>query len=145
MRILRAFAALLIFTTAICGQSNSGVEVTPGNEGLTVEYIANEGISITHGKHRILLDAIHRQYKPAYAFTPEDILSKIESARYPYGNTSLILVSHNHLDHFHAESIARHLMNNNNAVLVSSDQVVDEVEKSGAELKKLFPRRSAKP
>lgn len=85
-----------------------------------------------------MLDAIHRSYRPEYAFTPESMLSKIESARYPYGNIDLILVSHYHRDHFHAESIARHLLNNKGAELVSSPQVVEAVKKEVTRLEDYY-------
>ena len=85
-----------------------------------------------------MLDAIHRSYRPEYAFTPESMLSKIEGARYPYGSIDLILVSHYHLDHFHAESIARHMLNNKGAELVSSPQVIDLVKKETDRLENYY-------
>ena len=135
--MLKFFTAFFILATGVCGQvDNRTPETTSPDAGLTIEYIANEGISISSGSTRILLDAIHRRYKPAYAFTPEAMLAKIESARYPYNKINLILVSHYHLDHFHPESIASHLANNNRAMLISSDQVIDETLKSRDELAK---------
>jgi L-ascorbate metabolism protein UlaG (beta-lactamase superfamily) len=72
------------------------------------------------------------------------MLTKIEGARYPYGNISLLLVSHNHLDHFHAESVARHLMNNSGAQLVSSTQVIDEVLAANEKLKEKYGKSNTR-
>ncbi|MDH3528286.1 MAG: MBL fold metallo-hydrolase [Acidobacteriota bacterium] len=146
MSMLRLSIILLLLVTTVCGQADRG-DFGPGTvqDGLTIKYIANEGISIDSGSNHILLDAIHRRYKPEYAFTPEDILSKIESSRYPYNRFNLILVSHNHGDHFNAESIAMHLMNNSSATLVSSDQVIDEVLKARDELAGSTGRKASSP
>ena len=137
---LKIFAFVLLFFTSVCAQNpRTGGTINPG-KGLTVEYIANEGVHIKSGDSQILIDAIHRRYKPAYAFTPEPVLSKIEAARHPYNRISLILVSHYHLDHFHAQSTASHLRNNSAAILASSPQVVDEVRKQSAKDETMNPR-----
>lgn len=130
MRLIKLCVLWSVLLTAVCAQTNTPQKNNIPGENLSIEYIANEGVLITTDSTRILLDAIHRQYKPEYAFTPDNILSKIEAAQYPYKNIDLILVSHNHADHFSAESIAAHLRNDNESVLASSDQVIDEVEKS---------------
>ncbi len=95
-----------------------------------ITYIANEGVLISAGGKQVLIDGLHREYGPEYAFLPAADREKIETAKAPFDQIDLILVSHRHLDHFHPESIGRHLQHNSKAVLVSSQQVVDEVEKN---------------
>jgi len=101
-------------------------------QGSTVEitYIANEGVLISAGGKQVLIDGLHREYQPAYAFLPAAERENIETAKPPFDKIDLILVSHMHLDHFHPESIGRYLHHNPKALLVSSQQVVDEVEKN---------------
>ncbi len=130
MRFIKILSLWLVLLSAVCAQPNRPKQQQIPGERLSIEYIANEGIIISSASFQILLDAVHRQYKPEYAFTPEYILTKIEAAQIPYKNINLILVSHNHADHFDADSIAMHLQNNGGAMLASSDQVVDAVEKS---------------
>jgi L-ascorbate metabolism protein UlaG (beta-lactamase superfamily) len=55
---------------------------------------------------------------------------KIETAKAPFDKIDLVLVSHRHLDRFHPESVGPHLQHNPKATLVSSQQVVEEVEKN---------------
>jgi L-ascorbate metabolism protein UlaG (beta-lactamase superfamily) len=55
---------------------------------------------------------------------------KIENAKAPFDKIDLILVSHLHLDHFLPESVGLHLKHNPEATLISSQQVVEEVEKN---------------
>lgn len=77
-----------------------------------------------------MIDGLHREYQPAYAFLPPEQREKIETAKAPFDKIDLILVSHRHLDHFHPESVGLHLQHNSKATLVSSQQVVDEIEKN---------------
>ncbi len=95
-----------------------------------ITYIANEGVLISSSGKQVLIDGLHREYQRAYAFLPPAEREKIETAKAPFDKIDLILVSHRHLDHFHPESIGLHLQHNPKALLVSSQQVVEEVEKN---------------
>ena len=107
-------------------------ESTAASQTLSVEitYIANEGVLISSGGKQVLIDGLHREYEREYAFLPPAEREKIETAKAPFDKIDLILVSHRHLDHFHPESIGLHLQYNPRAILVSSQQVVEEVEKN---------------
>jgi L-ascorbate metabolism protein UlaG (beta-lactamase superfamily) len=96
---------------------------------IVVTYIANEGVLITSGETKILIDGLHRRYQRGYPYLPEPYRERIETAVPPFDGVDLVLVSHRHLDHFHPESVGRHLLRNPDARLVSSQQVVAEVEK----------------
>jgi L-ascorbate metabolism protein UlaG (beta-lactamase superfamily) len=97
---------------------------------LEITYVANEGVLISSGDKQVLIDGLHREYKRYYAYLPTPEREKIESAKAPFDKIDLILVSHLHLDHFHTESVGLHLQHNPEATLVSSQQVVEEVEKN---------------
>jgi L-ascorbate metabolism protein UlaG (beta-lactamase superfamily) len=112
------------------------VAVKPGTS-LTVRYIANEGVLIASGDRQVLIDGLHREYKPAYLFPPPEMQAVLENARPPYDKIDLILVSHVHLDHFHPQSIGLYLRNNARAVFASSGQAVDEVAKNFADHEKV--------
>ena len=103
---------------------------SPAAPTLEITYIANEGVLISSGGKQVLIDGLHREYEPDYAFLPPAEREKIETAKAPFDQIDLLLVSHRHLDHFHPESIGLHLQHNPKAQLVSSQQVVDEVEKN---------------
>jgi len=108
-----------------------------------ITYIANEGVLISAGGKQVLIDGLHREYGPEYAFLPAAEREKIETAKAPFDQIDLILVSHRHLDHFHAESVGRHLQHNPKTVLVSSQQVVDEVEKNFKDFQAIKSRVTA--
>ena len=107
-------------------------ETTGAVQNPTVEitYIANEGVLISAGGKQVLIDGLHREYERDYAFLPPADREKIETAKAPFDKIDLVLVSHRHLDHFHPESIGLHLQHNPKATFVSSQQVVEEVEKN---------------
>jgi L-ascorbate metabolism protein UlaG (beta-lactamase superfamily) len=107
-----------------------GASAPPQQPTLEITYVANEGVLISAGEQQVLIDGLHREYKRDYAFLPAAEREKIETAKAPFDKIDLILVSHLHLDHFHPESVGLHLKHNPNAALVSSRQVVDEVEKN---------------
>src|SRR4030095_14475303 len=105
----------------------------PSGNSLTITYIANEGVLIAAGEKQVLIDGLHREYKPDYLFPPADLLSKLEQAIDPYNKIDVVLVSHLHLDHFHPESVGLHLRNNKSAQLVSSEQIVNGVKEKFAD------------
>jgi L-ascorbate metabolism protein UlaG (beta-lactamase superfamily) len=147
MKLLNLFLLVIAVTIAACGQVKKGpspVPATatpaPSKNGLAIKYIANEGVLISVAGKQVLIDAIHREYKPTYLFPPPDLLKVLESAAAPYNAIDLILVTHNHLDHFHPESIALHLQNNPKATLVSPAQVIAEIAKSASGVESIKPR-----
>ena len=136
------FISLLLFTTAVCGQtkkSDSSPKPTTKDQkpNLTLQYIANEGVLISSGGKQVLIDGLHREYKPAYLFPPPDLLDSLENAKSPYDKIDLVLVSHVHLDHFHPESVALHLKNNPNSMLATSEQAVEQISENFADYAKV--------
>ena len=133
--LLVAFVAIVYIVMDRPGAASTPSAVVPDAapaQPPTVEitYIANEGVLISSGGKQVLIDGLHREYGPEYAFLPPADRNKLENAKPPFDAIDLILVSHRHLDHFHPESVGLHLQHNPKAVLVSSQQVVDEVEKN---------------
>ena len=89
-------------------------------------FLANEGVLLTAGETRVVIDGLFRPYK-TYAVMPEADRERLETNQPPFDGIDLVLVSHMHGDHFHPESVARHLRENPQATLVTSGQVVAEV------------------
>ncbi|HEX8249156.1 MAG TPA: MBL fold metallo-hydrolase [Pyrinomonadaceae bacterium] len=143
---MRAFIKVLaivflLAVTSVCSQSKKAQlpkrTESPAKLNLAVRYIANEGVLVSAGDKTILIDGLHREYKPAYLFPPADLLKSLETAEKPYDKIDLLLVSHVHLDHFHPQSIGLHMKNNPRAVLVSSEQVVGEVAGNFSDYEKI--------
>ena len=138
-RLIASALLLLVAVSAACSATSGGAPnaaaapasaLEPQQPTLEITYVANEGVLISSADGRVLIDGLHREYKPAYAFLPAAEREKIEAARAPFDKIDLVLVSHMHLDHFHPESVGQYLKHNPKAALVSSQQVVGEVEKN---------------
>lgn len=127
-----SLALILLFSQCESAPVSTGANQPVTNSGLSVTYIANEGVLISAGGRQVLIDGLHRFYDVAYASPPTPLLTALESAQSPYNKISLVLVSHLHGDHFHPESVGLHLKNNPAAVLVSSEQIVSRVKEQFA-------------
>jgi L-ascorbate metabolism protein UlaG (beta-lactamase superfamily) len=125
----------LLVVTSLCAPDRVLTEKSPdpipnkNGRGILVTYIANEGVLISSGDKQVLIDGLHREYKPDYAFPPPDLLRSLESSASPYNKIDLILVTHIHGDHFHPLSVGLHLQTNPKARLVSSEQIAEAVKK----------------
>lgn len=122
----KAFAFFLAVALAFgaTAQEKATVEIT---------YIANEGLMISSGGKKVLIDVLLREGLEEYQRVPADQLEKIETGKAPFDKVSVALVSHFHKDHFDATSVARFLENNPQAVVASSTQVVESVRKESNE------------
>lgn len=89
--------------------------------GVVITYIGNEGFLIAGGETRILVDALHR-YK-----MPPTYIRLMENALPPFDGIDLVLVTHSHHDHFDPLTAGRHLVNNPQAILVSTEETVDKL------------------
>lgn len=94
---------------------------------VTVEYLANEGVLITHGQLRILVDALTGEGLPDYPVALPATRDSLERALGRFTEVDLVLVTHVHRDHFNARAMANHLRANPGAVVVGSSQVADSL------------------
>jgi acetyl esterase/lipase/L-ascorbate metabolism protein UlaG (beta-lactamase superfamily) len=89
---------------------------------LVVTYVGNEGFLIISAGKKILVDALHRS-----RMSPE-IMALLENAQPPFDGVDLILVTHNHADHFDPEMVGQHMTNNPEALFVSTYQAVADLQ-----------------
>jgi L-ascorbate metabolism protein UlaG (beta-lactamase superfamily) len=145
--ITKNFVLVCLLVAAACGQAKKADPLKPeelakpiairNGGSLTVRYIANEGVLIASGEKQVVIDGLHREYKPAYLFPPPEMQVVLENARAPYDKIGVLLVSHVHLDHFHPQSIGLYLKSNPRSVLASSGQAADEVAKNFPDYEKV--------
>lgn len=106
---------ILCFSILIFGCSKKQTEIT---------YIANEGFLISSGNKNVLVDAL--QINPwGYESTTDKVFDDMLNSIEPFRDLDLILFSHDHADHFHAQMSAKLLMEQPDLTLVSSEKVVD--------------------
>jgi L-ascorbate metabolism protein UlaG (beta-lactamase superfamily) len=73
--------------------------------------LGNEGVMISTGNQRVLIDAVHGPYSE-YASPPPYELQAMQARKFPYDGPEVVLVTHIHGDHFSARKLGLHLENN---------------------------------
>lgn len=94
---------------------------------VTVTYVANEGVLISNGSTQVLIDALHRPYRPEYLPTPPALIDQMMQGLPPFDSVDVVLVSHIHHDHFDASLVATYLEHQPTATLLATPQVADSV------------------
>jgi L-ascorbate metabolism protein UlaG (beta-lactamase superfamily) len=94
---------------------------------LTVEYLANEGVLLSTGTSKVLIDGLFDEGLQGYATVPPVTRDSLERGLGRFGEIDLILVTHVHRDHFSAATLARHLRSNPNARVAGSTQMRDSL------------------
>ncbi len=87
-----------------------------------VLFIGNDGFLISSGGMKVLIDSpLSAGQKdssiPVYALEP------IVSAALPFDDIDLILITHDHADHYDADAIRTYMQQNTHVMLVSTSQV----------------------
>src|SRR5438128_12292150 len=110
------FVVLACSQLSFCPADAHGV--ARGSE-LEITYLGNEGVMISTGKQRVLIDALHGPYSE-YVSPPAHERQAMQEGGFPYNGPELVLVTHTHGDHFNVRQLGLHLQHNRFAVLVSS-------------------------
>ena len=118
---LLALASILLLSLA-----RYGVAVG-AQDGLSITYLANEGVMLSSGTRKVLIDALFQKYGTDFALPADSTRAAMEQARPPFDSVDLVLVTHRHGDHFHPASVAAHMRSNPRAVLLTSRQVIDSL------------------
>jgi L-ascorbate metabolism protein UlaG (beta-lactamase superfamily) len=91
---------------------------------LRVTYIANEGVLIAAGPHKVIVDGVFGDPRIDFCDVPTaDLLTRIEQGAPPFDEVDLVLVTHAHVDHVSPQALSRFLANNPRCRLVCSGQV----------------------
>ena len=96
-------------------------------ETSTIQYLANEGVMITHGETSILFDPIHNYPNDTYQRVPPEMEAAIYAGQPPYDGVDGVFVSHYHADHFSAAGLVRLLHERSDIDLYAPAQAVSEM------------------
>lgn len=97
---------------------------------IRVLHVANAGFLIVIDGKKVLIDALFALPSPTEP--PPDVLQRLESGQAPFDSLDLILATHDHRDHFRAESVVRALAHNPRAVFLSTPQAVARLQALGS-------------
>ncbi len=134
---LAVLVMVAVTWAAASAQAPAGGANAP-SPGLTVTYIAHCGFLFSSGDQKILADALIEPSKEWPYDTPSpDLLQKMERGEPPFDHINVVLISHNHIDHHSPASSVRFLLNNPKSVLVTTPEVLGQMEKDSPEFKKI--------
>ena len=94
---------------------------------VSITFLANEGVMLSSGTQKVLIDALFQKYETGYAVPADSTQAALAGARAPFDGVNLILVTHRHGDHFHPAPVVAHLRANSRATLLTSRQVIDSL------------------
>lgn len=125
------FLFCLLSCFLICSSAASQNNLKPENDPaptLHIAYIGNMGVLLSSGGDAILIDGLHREYKPAYIFPSDSTTAQIIQGDYQdYGRIDMALITHYHRDHFDAGLSSAFLKANPNSYVLGAPQVIDKI------------------
>lgn len=93
-----------------------------------VTYVANEGVLIDLEGKKVLIDALFDDFYKDYLSPDEETINRMMESQEPYNQIDVVLATHIHRDHFEAQIAGRFMTQHKESQLLSSEQIVKELE-----------------
>ena len=97
---------------------------------IDLTYIANAGFFVECNGKQVLIDALFKEGWGSYLTPTNEVISKIIGKQAPFTNSNLLLITHDHGDHFDAAMVEDYLKNNTKNMLVAPSQVINALLKN---------------
>lgn len=124
---------LLLLSGAIFAHSESASS--------TAQYLANEGLMVTHGDTKVVFDPLFRNSYGHYQLLPKDMEEALFAGRPPFDGIDAVFISHYHGDHFSPEDVLRLLKVQPGIQLYAPAQAVEGLRQAAtAEDEQVFER-----
>jgi L-ascorbate metabolism protein UlaG (beta-lactamase superfamily) len=94
------------------------------SQDLSITQLANEGVMVTDGETRVLIDAMVVEPYSVYGGLPDQARSHFHQRSGPFSDIDLVLVSHRHHDHNQPAFACEFMLGSTESLLVSSSQVI---------------------
>jgi len=94
---------------------------------IEVTYIANCGFQIKSNNKQLVIDALFKEGYTDYLVTPDTIASEIISSKKPFNNVHLLLITHNHGDHFNDSMVVKYLNYSPNNIIIAPSSVTKAI------------------
>ncbi len=96
---------------------------------LRVTYLANEGVLLTAGDKKVVIDGLFRSAMEPYLNHSADTRKTLEKGEGTFAGITVALATHQHADHFDAGAVADFLRDNPKAVFAAHSGVTDLVRR----------------
>jgi len=125
LTLLLALGFALPWSTAVA-------QATPPRDSVAspidLLFVANEGVLLTTRSRKAAIDLMFDAPNTAYAAPPDTMLQAMTSGVAPFDDLDLILVTHDHPDHYAPALVAQALSHNGRAVFVAPVDAVSSLE-----------------
>lgn len=109
-------------------------------EPLELTYIANMGVLVSSGNQKVLIDALFDKPNEEYRRPSAEILEKTMKGEAPFDGVGLLLVTHNHPDHFDARLTARYLEASPDSILLAPADAAPDLRAAAADWARIESR-----
>lgn len=96
---------------------------------IDVTYIANCGFLISINENKVLIDALFKEGFDQYLVTPDSIAKRIINGQELFSNVHLMLITHNHEDHFNDSMVVKYLNHDIKNKLIAPLSVIEVIKK----------------
>lgn len=93
-------------------------------------FVANEGVLLTTSNRKVAIDCMFDAPNPAYAAPPAAMLQAMKMGAAPFDDLDLILLTHDHPDHYTPGLVAQALSHNRRVVFVAPVDAVEALERA---------------
>ncbi len=130
-------ALLLTLGFALIGSVNPVEGQLPPQDSvespIDLLFVANEGVLVATRTKKVMVDALYDEPNPAYAAPTVEMLEAMATGAAPFDNVDILLVTHNHPDHYSPRLVAEFLSQSRETVFVAPVDAVEALEEVAAE------------
>lgn len=123
---------ICLFTALLCQSAVTVLRAAPqAQDEVCVTYLGNEGFLLQKGERRIMFDGLHTSFDAEYQAPSAETAADIIGQESPFDGPLILFISHHHRDHFDPALVRQLIESNQEAVVVSTPQVVTAVRAAG--------------
>jgi L-ascorbate metabolism protein UlaG (beta-lactamase superfamily) len=126
----------LLAVLALVGASGQA----PPRGPLALTYVANSGVLVGAGETRVLIDALFDKPNPEYRAPASEALDAMLKGAPPYDGVDVVLVTHDHPDHFDPSLAVRYLERVEGPRLVAPADAVEKMRAVASDWARIAPR-----
>lgn len=117
--------------------ASAAVAITLKDVALEITYLQNDGVLISDGENRVLVDAlINLGTNSGWVSLGSSEQAKLVNARAPYNRVDVVLATHNHGDHHSPTTLLTYLAANSGAKFLAPPQITNGLASSSQIVRK---------
>jgi len=124
--------------------NNLSSEIFPGQtttqDPLVLTYVANMGVLLSAGDSKVLIDGLFDKQNRIFRTPAPETIESIMKGEPPFEGLDLVLVTHNHSDHFDAALAVRYMEARPEPFLMAPSDAVEMMQKASHDWSRISSR-----